>query len=145
MSVRFFKTDNILAVKVAQWKKRWFVLYNSRYTAKNLIFFSCHSVFLPCINKNQLFNSCWENYYLVVRWDLRIIHGMHFFLPPIGPLYIQFLLNTNIFSFTSMQVIHSVEYLLSTTLKWILCYCESDCALNHASSIKKFQISYQMK
>ena len=108
LSVRFFKTDNILAVKVAQWKKRWFVLYNSRYTAKNLIFFSCHSVFLPCINKNQLFNSCWENYYLVVRWDLRIIHGMHFFLPPIGPLYIQFLLNTNIFSFTSMQVIHSV-------------------------------------
>ena len=36
----------------------------------------------------------------------------------------------------SMQL--CIEYLLSTTFeKNLLCYCESDCALNHASSIKK--------
>ena len=141
---------------VAQWKKHWFIWYNYQYTARNVIFFSCHCVYLfkNCsfwflksrwesaklfFFKSLLFSSGWEGK-LKFSCMLRIIHGMCFFL-----LELNFLLNTNLCSFASIQAIVYRVLIVYNFGKNLLCYCESDCALNHASSIKKFQISYQMK
>ena len=132
-------------------------MYNYQYTARNVIFFSCHSVFIflrtvllvfkktlgiswdVFFFKSLLFSSGWEGK-LKFSCMLRIIHGMCFFL-----LELNFLLNTNLCSFASIQAIVYRVLIVYNFGKNLLCYCESDCALNHASSIKKFQISYQMK